>query len=229
MEFSTLIKCSLDSLFLQISILCLTTLILFKIMFRSTSRSQPGILTSKSQPQSPPIFHTSDRLFGIDFLLRNMRLVQQGRIMQQVILDHRKYGSTFRVLSQMRDMLYTIDPSNLKAIYENSAQEWGAEPHRLRALGPLCGAGHITADGEQLLRSDEMLGPFLRKHTGTATTPGLASRMNAVFEQIPRNGQTFNVAPLVDKLASLHSTPFLRMHQPLTCQVSRLRPCLPIW
>ena len=207
MTFLIFSETPIDSLLLRLTVLCLTIAVVFIVKLRPSSRRSPDMTTSRSQPQLPPILKTTDRVFGLDFLLRNMRMVQQGRIMQEVVLDHRRYGSTFRVFSQLTNMLYTIDPANLKAIYETHLQDWGAEPHRLKALGPLCGAGHVTADGEELLRSDTVLRPFLQSDLVTTTLCRLASRMNTLLDRIPAHGQTFDIAPLIDSLASVDLSP----------------------
>ena len=187
-----------DASTISLTALCVALVILF---YGRRSDKSLDSDSSVSKCRSPPTLKTIDKIFGLDFLLRNMKLVQQGRIMQEVISDHVELGNTFRVFSQRRNMLYTIDPENLRAIYETRSQDWSVEPHRLKALGPLCGAGHITADGEESLRSDEMLKSSLA-NVESARLSALKAFMNSFLDQLPVDGQTFDIAPLVDRLVS---------------------------
>lgn len=140
-----------------------------------------------------PLF---DKMLGLDFSLRTMRLISRIKNIPAALIYHKKYSSTFHVVSLGKDIFYTIDPQNLAVIYQAKG-DWGVEAHRLKAMRPLCGSGHITSDGVNWERANALLKPSL--------TP-LNAKVSAAFEAaasellacLPLDGRTIDISPKLD-------------------------------
>lgn len=100
-------------------------------------------------------------------------------------------------------VINTIDPENLRVVYGvGSMGIWGVESFRLRAMGPLCGRGFLTSDGECWERSRAMLRPLFRREV-ISDLSRFQDAVERVLGGLPTGGETVDLAPVFNELVSL--------------------------
>lgn len=118
---------------------------------------------------------------------------------------HLNHGGTFEVVSPFTTSIYTLDPSNVRAVWAAKFNDWGVERQRLQVLGPFCGRGLATTDGEQWKRTRGTLRPHF--YGATAEPIDLESYemyFQKFLTQVPKNGVSVDLQPLMYDFVSLH-------------------------
>ena len=151
--------------------------------------------------RAPRDYPLLDKVFGLDFLFKSMKLVRSYQNVPAPVSYHKDHGNTFRLTLRGKAVFYTISPENLRAIYETQCSDWGVEPHRLKAMRPFCGIGHITSDGKDWERADAILKPSLalsNVHDLTA----FGSAASDFINNLPASSETVDMSPILDEFVS---------------------------
>ncbi|TGO11682.1 hypothetical protein BTUL_0104g00270 [Botrytis tulipae] len=104
-----------------------------------------------------------DPIFGTDLKFQE---IQQSLSHQSITFSanlHKKYGETFEVINFGTSSLRSIDTENIQAVYSKNHDDWGYEPSRLSVMGPFCGRGFITTDGDTWQKARALLRPTFSK------------------------------------------------------------------
>lgn len=151
--------------------------------------------------QSPQDYPHLDKIWGLDFIFTLLVSMGRTEAIPAAVRFHRDCGSTFRVRALGKSIFYTIDPENLRTVYDSSSQDWGVSPQRLKALQPFCGTGFITADGSAWQHSNAMLKPYLSS-SNVGDHELFTSAIDRFVAQFPADGQTTDMSPTLDEFVS---------------------------
>lgn len=180
--------------------LCLL-LSLLLILRRSIRLKRDNELASSLGCQPPRYYPLFDTFFGLDFSYKTMKLVRQRKNIPAPEVYHGEYGKTFCVKSLEKVIFYTIHPDNLKAIYDTNCMHWGVEPHRRKAMQPLCGLGYITSDGNSWERSRKMLKPSLAP-SNVEDLGAFGIAVDNFLNKLPMDGLTVDLSPALNEFVS---------------------------
>ncbi|KAI1407141.1 cytochrome P450 [Hypoxylon sp. FL1857] len=124
---------------------------------------------------------------GFDF---QMKMYSQIPFLYKL---HQKLGHTYQVPSLISlPTICTIDPENIRTI--NTSKDYGVEPQRLPGLGPFCGPGFITIDGDVRKQARKLLKPsFDINNVRDLRT--LRLETDKLLLEIPRKGDTVDLQP----------------------------------
>ncbi|KAF7541043.1 hypothetical protein G7054_g969 [Neopestalotiopsis clavispora] len=140
--------------------------------------------------QSPVHHRPWDPFLGIDLTIATHNDLPSLRRL------HQKYGHTFATETLVNDTtIYTIAPQNIKAVNMRH-DHWGIEPQRLPGMEFFCGRGILTMDGEVWKQARSLLKPSFAKGNISDLTV-LSRETDKLLEQLPTNGQTVDLQPLL--------------------------------
>jgi hypothetical protein len=124
------------------------------LSFRSHQRAKAlGCLPAVHGPSGP---------FGIGFFLKVAKAAREGTRIQLHDSLYKTYGSTFYQKTPSNDVLFTIDPENIKAILTSQFNDFGLG-HRAKTFWPLLGDGIFNADGQLWSHARTLLRPQFTK------------------------------------------------------------------
>ncbi|KAL8784398.1 MAG: hypothetical protein Q9195_009063 [Heterodermia aff. obscurata] len=124
--------------------------------------------------------------------------MSQAEAIPAAVRYHQDYGATFRVRVLGKSIFYTIDPENLRTVYDSSSEDWGVSPQRLKALQPFCGTGFITADGSAWQHSHAMLKPYLSS-SNVGDHELFTSAVDHFLDLFPVDGETTDMSPKLEE------------------------------
>jgi cytochrome P450 len=118
---------------------------LFWATSSANSKRTERLMRSGAQPmQAPPSRSWFQRLK----LAREMTtLYESGTRNQRLLEQFQERGTTFKTTAMGCNRIFTIDPTNLKAVFGGSWEDWGVQPVRFEAFRPLVSEGVLIMDG----------------------------------------------------------------------------------
>ncbi|KAF7934054.1 uncharacterized protein EAE97_008414 [Botrytis byssoidea] len=153
-------------------------------------------------PHLDPIFGTDLKFQEIQQSLRHQRIAFSASL-------HKKYGETFEVINLGTSSLRSIDKENIQAVYSTNHDDWGYEPSRLSVMGPFCGRGFITTDGDTWQKARALLRPTFSK-SNISDLSAYRVAVEQFLRNIPDDGYTtVNLQPLLANLYLETSLNFL--------------------
>lgn len=158
--------------------------------------------------QPLPSLIRKDPILGLDVAFAMFRSYRLGQRSAEFEAQHKKYGLTFLSTALGKTRIFTIDPSNLRAILATNFRDWGVQPLRLAPWEPFLGKGVMDTDGVFWKHSREMVQPLF----GRQQITNLASfevHLSRLIELIPRDGSTIDLQPLFARLILDFTTEFL--------------------
>lgn len=159
--------------------------------------------------QEPPSLPQWDPIFGLDIIVArlfgNSKSTSRNRFLQSLFTFH---GHTFKTRLYGSTQLFTIAPSNIKAIYSSDFESWGVGPVRGFVFGPLLGTGLMTEDGAVWKRSRTITAPTFAKPQ-FADLEAFDTHVSRLLTHIPMNGETVDLQPLFNRLALDSTTEML--------------------
>ena len=152
--------------------------------------------------QPPNTYPHKDPILGLDFFLNTANAIRKNRLLPELTRRYMTLGHTFQSISLGTSSISSAEPENVKAVFSSRFDDWGVEPWRLPALMPACGRGFLTTDGAAWEYSKGLLSPSFHKSSAVAL-PSLESHLKKLIDQIPRDGSTIDLQPLLYKLVSI--------------------------
>ncbi|TVY49941.1 Cytochrome P450 monooxygenase [Lachnellula occidentalis] len=149
--------------------------------------------------QPPVSYRHLDLLFGLDLKLQEVRQALKFRSIPFNAALFKKYGKTFQVNVFGSATIRTIDSENLQTAYATNNKDWGYEPIRLPFMEPFCGRGFITTDGATWKASRALLRPTFSK-ANISDLSAFQRSVDSFLQQIPRDGSTVDMQPLIASL-----------------------------
>ncbi|KAI4092608.1 MAG: hypothetical protein L6R37_007549 [Teloschistes peruensis] len=149
-----------------------------------------------------------DLIFGWTQLAVTIQARSQGKLL--VTNQHRfeRNGNTCHFKIAFTNIIFTIEPENLKAILAVNFRDWNIPDRRKAASIPLLGNGIFTTDGSAWQHSRDLLRPnFVRDQVSDLAT--FEAHFRHLAANIPRDGSTVDMVPLFLRLTLDSATEFL--------------------
>ncbi|KAF7945536.1 hypothetical protein EAE96_010303 [Botrytis aclada] len=183
-----------------------SALFLYAIVNQRITRSKAA---RKSDCDAPFTYPHLDPIFGIDLKLKEIQKSLRHQTITFSAKLHTKYGKTFEVISFGTSSLRSIDTENIQAVYSTNHNDWGYEPSRLAVMGPFCGRGFITTDGETWQKARALLRPTFSK-SNISDLSSYKVDVEEFLRRIPDDGiTTVDLQPLLSNLYLETSLKFL--------------------
>ncbi|KAF5639064.1 cytochrome P450 monooxygenase 52A13 [Fusarium sp. NRRL 52700] len=100
-----------------------------------------------------------DPLFGIDFILKLMKVFKEKRLLETFANDfYKTVGITFLVERGSQQTIFTIDPENIKTVLVLKFKDYGLA-FRAPLFNPVTGGGMFVSDGEEWVHSRALMRP----------------------------------------------------------------------
>ncbi|CVL02464.1 related to cytochrome P450 alkane hydroxylase [Fusarium mangiferae] len=148
-----------------------------------------------------------DPFFGIDFILKLMRVFKEKRLLETFANDfYKTVGITFLVERGSQQTIFTIDPENIKTVLALKFKDYGLA-FRAPLFNPVTGGGMFVSDGEEWAHSRALMRPtFARDQVADLA---LTNRhVTDLVSKIPIN-TTFNLQELLFDFTMDTGTEFL--------------------
>lgn len=156
-------------------------------------------------------YPTKDTFFGIDMFRETLRRLKERKILEDHVTRFERMGNNTRTItfpSLGRQIIFTIEPENLKTIQALDFKKWSLGRRRKIAFTPFLGVGIFTSDGADWQHSREMLRPnFVRSQVADLDT--FETHIQHLIEAIPRDGSTVDLQDLFFRLTIDSATEFL--------------------
>lgn len=166
-------------------------------------------LTRKHGCQNPPSLTQWDPFFGLDLLLTQYfagpKIRSRNRFLQSLFTSH---SHTFKTHLYGSTQLFTICPSNIKAIYSSDFESWGVGPVRGFVFGPLLGPGMMTEDGPVWKHSRAITAPMFARPQ-FANLQAFDVHVQRLLHHLPEDDETVDMQPLFNRLALDSTTEML--------------------
>ncbi|KAF7890678.1 hypothetical protein EAF00_008993 [Botryotinia globosa] len=115
----------------------------------------------------------------------------------------------FEVINFGTSSLKSIDKENIQAVYSTNHDDWGYEPSRPSVMGPFCGCGFITTDGDTWQKARALLRPTFSK-SNISDLSAYRVAVEQFLRNIPDDGcTTVDLQPLLANLYLETSLNFL--------------------
>ncbi|KAG9506477.1 hypothetical protein J7337_000008 [Fusarium musae] len=99
-----------------------------------------------------------DPFFGIDFILKLMRVFKEKRLLETFANLYKTVGITFLVERGSQQTIFTIDPENIKTVLALKFKDYGLA-FRAPLFNPVTGGGMFVSDGEEWAHSRALMRP----------------------------------------------------------------------
>lgn len=146
-----------------------------------------------------PYPHT-DTIWGGDWSQSMGKALADHRILTWFEEQWARMGTkTFKRSAWLmqRNIIYTMDVENFKAVSSDQAEEFLMEPINGH-LQPFIGRTLNTADGEAWRASRALVSPYFQRQA-FANVDRLAPFTERLLDLIPANGVEFNIQPLLSR------------------------------
>ena len=149
-----------------------------------------------------------DPLFGIDGIRAAFRAIASKTFLEQVENQYKEYGNTFSSRRATFDIIYTVEPENIKTILSTKFEDYEVGSHRRRVFSPLLGNSVILLDGVRWEHTRTILRPSFTRSLMN-DLPMLEEHISNLLQAIPRDGSTVNLAELFLRMTADVTTDFM--------------------
>ncbi|KAL8731062.1 MAG: hypothetical protein Q9181_004449 [Wetmoreana brouardii] len=162
----------------------------------------------KPVKNTPKLNSWKDCFFGWTQLVLNAQAFKERRLLEHSRQRFLRNGNTFNLKIAFTDMVFTIEPDNLKSMLATNFEIWNLPDRRKEAFAPLFGKGIFTTDGAAWQHSRELLRPnFVRNQVADLAT--YETHIGHLIGAIPRDGSTIDLNELFFRLTIDSATEFL--------------------
>ena len=156
----------------------------------------------------PELRPWKDSLFGWSHVVLNRRAGKQRRFLELTTERFLQHGPTIKLKVGFTDIIFTMEPENVKAMLATKFNDWNLPDRRKAAMEPLLGRGIFTSDGSAWQHSRELLRPnFVRNQVADLAT--FETHIEHLIQAIPRDGSTVDLRDLFFRLTIDSATEFL--------------------
>lgn len=139
------------------ALVAVVILLITRYLYTSAQSS----LRAKSLGCEPGVYGPSGP-FGIGFFMTVAKAAREGTRIQLHDSLYKIYGNTFKQTIPTNEVLFTIEPENVKAILTSQFNDFGLG-HRAKTFWPLLGDGIFNADGHLWSHARTLLRPQFTK------------------------------------------------------------------
>ncbi|KAL8804631.1 MAG: hypothetical protein Q9182_002439 [Xanthomendoza sp. 2 TL-2023] len=149
-----------------------------------------------------------DLPFGWTQLVANLQAAKQRNLLDYIRGRFLRNGCTYHFKLGFVNMVFTVEPQNIKAMLATHFKDWNLPDRRKEAFQPLLGAGIFTTDGAAWQHSRELLKPnFVRNQIADLAT--YETHVDHLIKAIPRDNSTVDLSELFFRLTIDSATEFL--------------------
>ena len=147
-----------------------------------------------------PRYPHRDPFFGFDIVFGMAKSLRNDYFLVWLNKVHENLPKTFLVNFVGTRFIYTIEPENMKSMSAINWQDFAVGPMRRnnKATAPFADKGVNTVDGHEWEFSRFLIKPFFKRETFTDTSR-LTLHVDRVLEQLPADGETVNIQPLIQR------------------------------
>ncbi|EKG15175.1 Cytochrome P450, partial [Macrophomina phaseolina MS6] len=149
-----------------------------------------------------PRYPQKDPLLGLDLILAQIKAVRTHRFLEwleQLYWSAPNGAKTFSVSVMGSRQIYTIDPTNIKALLSGQWSQFLIAPlRRTPAILPFADQGISLADGKEWEEAQALSKSFFFRDN-YANTERLKPFTDTFLELLPKDGATFDIYPLVQR------------------------------
>ena len=133
---------------------------------------------------------------------------KDGKVLENLHTALFEVCNTVRVKMLFSNIIFTIEPENLKTMLSSDFNNWNISTRRKYGFIPYIGQGIFTSDGLLWKHSRELLRPnFARSQIDNPAT--LEPHLSTLLEAIPRDGSTFDLQELFFRFTTATAIDFL--------------------
>ncbi|KAK7519067.1 cytochrome P450 [Phyllosticta citriasiana] len=149
-----------------IAIIIVTTSLSYLVYLQLHSWSTKRLWTKKHGCQCINTRHHSTSrglLFGIDLMYDSYRAAASRNFLSNTYSMYSRLGTTWSTRILGNTVIQTIDPENLRAVYNTNFRDWGFGAFRVNSFRPLLGNGIFAIEGSEWRHSRDLLRPAFAK------------------------------------------------------------------
>jgi hypothetical protein len=161
-----------------------------------------GIKARRLGCREPPKFPLSKSI-NLFFGFRSQQ--KRHTVVEGQAILHTEYGATFKRLTPMGNVIHTIHPANIRAVWKTDFDLWGVQHPRLKVLGEYCGRGIITVDGELWKKTHELTKPHFYGRDAPRLNLAVIDRYFAKYLGDLPNDKPVELKPLIYAMVSTSS------------------------
>lgn len=151
---------------------------------------------------SLPRYPQKDPLLGLDLILAQIKSVRAHRFLEwleKLYWNAPNKAKTFSVNILGSRQIYTIDPTNIKALLSGQFGQFLIAPlRRNAAILPFAHQGISLSDGEEWEHTQALSKAFFFRDN-YANTDRLKSFTDSLLEVLPEDGVTFDMYPFMHR------------------------------
>ena len=162
--------------------------------------------------------------FGIDLVRDEIKSVKEHTMLENFQARfHNLDCTTFSAKELHLQLLFTMEPENIKSILATDFKSYRLGEEREKSLRPILGDGIFTSDGAQWRHSRDMLRPcFVRSQLGDQEL--FEKHFQHLLREIPRDGSTVDLQDLFFRLTLDIASEFLFGTSTYTLLPEKRRP-----
>jgi hypothetical protein len=141
-----------------------------------------------------------DPLLGLDMFITQVWALKTNKYLDWLSGLHKNMPKTFQIRYMGMNLICSIEPEILKAVYATNWKDFGVEPIRRNSKGsmPFADKGVNTTDGDDWAWSRMLIKPFFERDVYT-NTDRISAFSDRFFILLPEDGQTFDIVPLIQR------------------------------
>ncbi|KAI4212401.1 MAG: hypothetical protein LQ351_004833 [Letrouitia transgressa] len=140
-----------------------------------------------------------DHWWGLDLYQQRAKAAQLGQLMRLYMSHFALYGKTYEEQFFDTRVINTMEAPNIQQVAALSFQDWGKVSSRSNSASPFLGRGIFSEDGAFWKHSRDLIKPtFARSEISDFILLGVY--VDRFFDLIPKDGNTFDIQPMLHKL-----------------------------
>lgn len=158
---------------------------------------------------------------GSDLTALRKQAIRDGRLKMLHLEHHRALGETWQEKVDGEVKVYTIRGENVRHIFASRVQDFSWNYKRPAASTELLGRSGFLGGFDDARRARKLVNPTFTKYEN-GTMPMLRGHVDRFIDGLPRNGQAFDLQPLLKRLVRKLPLYRLKRQRLITLSISTL-------
>ena len=151
--------------------------------------------------EEPPKYPHKDPFLGLDYWRDQKKAAQNSQWLPTSKALFAKYGKTYEINNLGQRMIHTMEVQNIQSVWAADFKNWGLQPLRDGIAVPFFDKGINTTDGDFWKHSRALVRPTFARNE-IANLDSLGKHVDRLFKQLPTDGSTVDLQPLISCLVS---------------------------
>ena len=196
-----------------ICVLCL--LLLYYVCLEALKRWQQISLRKRYNCQTLPNAFFFERLHGSLLFLESHFHLRKNHFLENSRKRFKQHGVTYKTNMLGEDVVFTIDPENIRTVLATKFSDYSLGDKRKGALSHVFGHGIMTTDGAAWSHFRKLQLPSFSREI-LSDTRILDGNLTQIISSIPGDGTSFDLQPLFFALL-LDTTSMIFCGEPVFC------------